>query len=127
MGLRFQFKQMNPGHVSGFRAMRQKSIRLFVGCGVMRVKGSFRVAIALAVLIAVATVLIAPSIEMPETTLRQHHVTSHSAGYDASGNLTSSVTSGLLRAFQTIDAHLLSEGPLSSTRGNSQSSLVLRC
>lgn len=67
-------------------------------------------AIALAVLIAVATVLIAPSIEMPETTLRQHQVTSHSAGYDASGNLTSLGAAGLLRAFQTIDARRPSDG-----------------
>ena len=56
MGLRFQLGQMNPGHAFGFRAVRQKSIRLFAGCGAMRVKGSFRIAIALAVLIAVATV-----------------------------------------------------------------------
>ena|SRR6188472_1409442 len=118
---------MNAGHASGFRASRQKSIRLFVGCGAMRVKGSFRIAIALAVLIAVATVLIAPSIDMPETTLREHHVSSHSADYNSSGNLTSLGTASLLRAFQTIDAHPPSDDPQFSTRGYSQSSLVLRC
>jgi len=118
---------MNPGHALGFLSARHKSIRLFAGCGAMRVKGSFKIAIALAVLIAVATVLIAPSIEMPETTLRQHHVTSHSSGYDASGNLTSLGATGLLRAFQTIDAHRPSDSPQTSTRGHSQSSLVLRC
>ena len=127
MGLRFQLEQMNPGHASSFRAVRQKGIRLFAGCGAMRVKGSFRTAIALAVLVAVATVLIAPSIDMPETTLREHHVTSHSASNNSSGNLTSLGTASLLRAFQTIDVNRPSDGPQFSTRGQSQSSLVLRC
>jgi len=96
-------------------------------CGAMRVKGSFTTAIALAVLVAVAAVLIAPSIDMPETTLREHHVTSHSASNNSSGNLTSLGTASLLRAFQTIDVNRPSDGPQFSTRGQSQSSLVLRC
>src|SRR5258708_7311653 len=100
---------MNPGHASGFLAARQKSFGLFAGGGAMRVEGSFRIAIALAVLIAVATVLIAPSIDMPETALREHHVTSHLVGDHSSGNLTSLGTAGLLRVFQGIDAHRRSD------------------
>jgi hypothetical protein len=127
MTLRFQLGQMNAGHASGFRAAWQKSIQLIAGCGAMRVKGSFRTAIALAVLVAVATVLIAPSIDMPETTLREHHVTSHSASNNSSGNLTSLGTASLLRVFQTIDAHRPSDGLQFSSWGHNQSSLVLRC
>lgn len=118
---------MNPCHASGFLAARQKSIELFAGNGAVRVQGSLRIAIALAVLVAVATVLIAPSIDMPETTLREHHVASHSAGDHSSGNLTTLGTAALLRVFQTIDAHRTSDGPKSSSREHNRSPLVLRC
>lgn len=113
---------MNPLRASGFPAPR-----LFPGDCASRVEGSLKILVALAVLVAVATVLIAPSIDMPETTLREHHVTSHSAGDHSSGNLTSVGTAALLRVFQTIDAHPPLEGPQFSILGHSQSSLVLRC
>ena len=118
---------MNPRHASGLFSARQKSIRLFAGAAAMRVTGSLRMVIAMAVLIAVATVLIAPSIDMPETTLREHHVASHSAGDHSSANLSTLGTAALLRVFQTIDAHRPLESRQSSTRRHSRSFLVLRC
>jgi hypothetical protein len=43
-------------------------------------------AIVLSILIAVATVLIAPQIDMPDTVMRLHHVSSHSSGAHGTSN-----------------------------------------
>jgi hypothetical protein len=53
-------------------------------------KGSFRASVAVAVLLAVATVLIAPTVDLPETVLREHHVVSHASGEHAQGKLRTS-------------------------------------
>jgi hypothetical protein len=53
-------------------------------------KGTFRAGVAMAVLLAVATVLIAPTVDLPETVLREHHVASHASGEHAQGELQAS-------------------------------------
>lgn len=53
-------------------------------------KGTLRAGVVIAVLLAVATTLIAPTVDLPETVLREHHVVSHASGEHAQGRLHSS-------------------------------------
>lgn len=53
-------------------------------------KGTFRAAVAIAVVLAVATILIAPTVDLPETVLREQHVVSHASGEHAQGKLQAS-------------------------------------
>ena len=88
---------------------------------------AFRIGLALAVLFAVAAVLIAPTIDMPETTLREHQVASHFSNEHGTGNLASIcvpgasflLTVGIEKGFS--GRTLLSEPP------RVPSSRVLRC
>jgi hypothetical protein len=50
-------------------------------------KGGFRIGLVVAVLLAVATVLIAPTVDLPETVLRGDHLVSHAGGEHGHGNL----------------------------------------
>ena len=88
---------------------------------------AFRIGVAFAVLFAVAAVLIAPTIDMPETTLREHQVTSHSCGEHGIGNLAPLCVAGasLLLAF-ALEARC-SGNTLLSDRPRVPSSRVLRC
>ncbi len=54
--------------------------------------GALRTWVVLAVLIAVATTLIAPTVDLPETVLREHHVVSHVGAEHALGKLQASFT-----------------------------------
>jgi hypothetical protein len=88
---------------------------------------TLRIAVALAVLFAVATVLIAPTIDMPETVLREHHVASHSIGNHASGNLKVSVGPGLMASVTHSVESYTSGSPRVSSHARVESSQVLRC
>jgi hypothetical protein len=57
-------------------------------------RGVFRSSVVLAVLIAVITTLIAPTVDLPETVLREHHVVSHMNGGHAQGKVQTSSTTG---------------------------------
>ena len=88
---------------------------------------TFRIGVVIAVLLAVATVLIAPTIDMPETTLREHQVTSHFSSEHAPGNLVTWCAAGasVIASHETtarlaISAHF-------GGRRRVPSSLVLRC
>lgn len=85
------------------------------------------IGVSLAVLVAIATVLIAPTVDLPETTLREHQVASHSTGEHAPGSLStiSGVGISALLAFGT--ATRFSPEPLLSHYPRIPSSLVLRC
>jgi hypothetical protein len=87
----------------------------------------FRIAVAIAVLFAVATVLVAPTIDMPETVLREHHVASHSIGNHAAGNLKVSVIPGLTHSVIQTVASYTSASPRPSSESRAKSSQVLRC
>ncbi|MBS1801814.1 MAG: hypothetical protein JST28_00525 [Acidobacteria bacterium] len=80
----------------------------------------------MAVMIAVLTVLIAPSIDMPETVLREHHVAAHAMVNSNSGTLT--VVGYISRAetFHDDTAHVMEHSP-NLEHGHSKASLVLRC
>ncbi|WP_204101528.1 hypothetical protein [Occallatibacter savannae] len=86
----------------------------------------FRIAVVVAVMVAVLTVLIAPSIDMPETVLREHHVAAHTMVNGNSGTLT---VVGIISVADAIDGHavLLNDGSRNPEHGHSQTSLVLRC
>jgi hypothetical protein len=53
-------------------------------------KGALGACVAMAVLLAVAAVLIAPNVDLPETVLREQHVVSHASGEHAQGKLQAS-------------------------------------
>jgi hypothetical protein len=56
--------------------------------------GTLRAGVVIAVLLAVATTLIAPTVDLPETVLREHHVVSHASGEHAQGKLQTSSNAG---------------------------------
>ena len=80
----------------------------------------------MAVMIAVLTVLIAPSIDMPETVLREHHVAAHSMVNTSSGTLMVVGIVSLSEAFHDDTFHVI-ESSRNLEHGHSQTSLVLRC
>lgn len=79
-----------------------------------------------AVMIAVLTVLIAPSIDMPETVLREHHVAAHSMVSSNSGTLTVVGIISLAETLHNDTVHVI-ENSQSLEHGHSQTALVLRC
>lgn len=83
--------------------------------------------VILAILIAVATVLIAPSIDMPDTVLREHFVASHSAGVHATSPMVSAVISVLLVVHAQQSASRSSVTLQSTKSDYKQSSAVMRC
>jgi hypothetical protein len=91
-----------------------------------RTNRGFRIVLAMAVMVAVLTVLIAPSIDMPETVLREHHVASHSMVKSASGTLE---MVGMVPDSQVFrnEAANLHEGSEASDYAHDQTSLVMRC
>lgn len=77
-------------------------------------------------MVAVLTVLIAPSIDMPETVLREHHVAAHSMGNGNSGTLT---VVGIISLAEAFDDRTIAsiEDFRSPEHGHGKTSLVLRC
>lgn len=96
-------------------------------CAALFRDGSFiRLAIVVAVLAAVLTVLIAPSIDMPETVLREHHVAPHSMATNGSGTLTMTGLISVEQVFQDLTIQTVgSFNDLDQT--HVRTSLVLRC
>ena len=88
---------------------------------------TFKLGVALAVLVAVATVLIAPTVDLPETTLREHQVASHSSGEHAPGSFSTFFSAGVSALFAFGIAARFSLEPLLSHRARVPSSQVLRC
>jgi hypothetical protein len=87
----------------------------------------FKIGVAFAVLLAVATVLIAPTIDMPETTLREHQVASHSCSGHAPGGLSTFSVAGTSALLAFGNAARLAMIPQLSKRPRVPSSMVLRC
>jgi len=92
----------------------------------LRTIKELRIVIAVAVMVAVLTVLVAPSIDMPETVLREHHVASHSMMSNSSGTLTVVGLVSFAQAFHNDAVHVIENSRILD-HGHSQSSLVLRC
>lgn len=92
----------------------------------LRGSARLKLVIVATVLAAVLAVLIAPSIDMPETVLREHHVASHSTVTNASGTLAAVRTISDSLAFR-YEAVQLSESLAAFDHGHSQTSLVMRC
>jgi hypothetical protein len=84
--------------------------------------------VVLTLLLTVLTVQIAPTVDLPETTLRDHRVvSSHSSGEHASGGFTI-VSSAPRLQWRTLDKEKSpSSESQSSDRTRFPSSLVLRC
>lgn len=85
-----------------------------------------RTAVAMAVMIAVFTVLIAPSINTPETVLREHHVSAHSMTNGNSGTLIVVGVISLADASYHDSVHLIESDGVVGFASN-QPSPVLRC
>jgi hypothetical protein len=88
---------------------------------------SFKIGVALTVLVAVAAVLIAPTIVMPMTTLRVHHVSSHTSAGHANGTLLASSNPGLPHLLPSAFGSQISVGLRSPNRALSLTPLVLLC
>jgi hypothetical protein len=88
---------------------------------------AYTLAVILTILVAVATALIAPSIDMPDTVLREHHVSLHAAGAHAVNNLSNTGSAILNEPVQSDAAIRVSETLPSSENGRTQMSFVLRC
>ena len=86
----------------------------------------FRVAVVAIVMMAILTVLLAPSIDMPETVLREHHVAAHSVVNNNAGTLTVVGMISGAEAFQNGSVDL-AENSRTREHEHSQASLVLRC
>ena len=110
---------------SHFPDARQGGRRALLLKGV-RSSRALKTVLALAVMFAVLTVLIAPSIDMPETVLREHHVASHSVANGPAGTL---VVVGMFSDAQELgtEAVLLYESSEASGYAHSLTSVVLRC
>ena len=88
---------------------------------------SFKIGVALTVLVAVATVLIAPTIVMQMTTLRTHHVSSHAGGVHVNGSLHASTDPGLSHILPSAFGSQVSVRLRSPNRALSLAPLVLLC
>jgi hypothetical protein len=89
---------------------------------------TFKFGVTLVLLITVATVLIAPTIDMPETTLREHRVaSSHGSGEHTQGgfSIVSSASSFNWHAFEMEERR--SPDVQTSDRASGLSTIVLRC
>ena len=89
---------------------------------------SFKIGVALTVLVAVAAVLIAPTIVMPMTTLRVHHrVSSHAGAVHAHGGLLAATDPGLSHLIPSAFGSQISVELRTPNRALSLTPLVLLC
>ena len=83
--------------------------------------------VILTILVAVATALIAPSIDMPDATLREHQVSLHAAGSHSTNNLLNTGIPIPNEAVESDGVSCISEITPSTDIRHIQSSVVLRC
>lgn len=93
----------------------------------MCLSNAYTLAVILTILVAVATALTAPSVDMPDTVLHEHHLSVHGAENHASNNLSDTCSDVLNGAAQTNAAVRVPETLHLSGNGRTQSSFVLRC
>jgi hypothetical protein len=84
-------------------------------------------AFVLTILVAVATVLIAPQVDMPDTVLRLHHVSSHSAGTHGLSSVSDTGIAVLAEAPQSDDASRSSDNLNPQDGLHARLSVVMRC
>jgi hypothetical protein len=123
---------MDRKHTSGGKGSRSTAgpariLRLARGRDSVYLGRVYTLAVILTILVAVATALIAPSIDMPDSVLREHHVTLHAAGAHTANNLSSTGSAIFNEAIQSDTAIHGSETSPSSNIERTQSSFVLRC
>lgn len=87
----------------------------------------FTVVIVFTILVAVATALIAPSIDMPDGVMREHHVATHTSGAHGTSNLANSGVTVRVEISQNHGASRSSESLNLYIGEHSQSFVVLRC
>lgn len=119
-------------HISGGKGSRSiagpaRLLRLARGRDSVCLGRVYTLAVILTILVAVATALIAPSIDTPDTVLREHHVSLHAAGAHNANNLSSTGSTIFNEAVQSGTAIHASETSSSSDIERTQSSFVLRC
>ena len=82
---------------------------------------------ALLAVLAVATALIAPTIDIPDTVLPGHCVSAHAGGTVFSGAASIAAAAGALRAFEGSSAFQGFGGRKSFQPGYSARTIVMRC
>ncbi len=123
--------------MSGARTFRCNGFRS--GAGLLRVpqfpgrrdsvcsRKAFSAIVILTILVAVSTALIAPSIDMPDGVLHEHHAAGHSAGGHGSNTLVNSGSSTPVEAHLDQSTSQIAEILHSPHSGHDQLSVVMRC
>ena len=111
------------GRRSIFSARRQG--RSVLCAGAFRHRRA-RLLLVMTLLAAVLVVLIAPSIDMPETVLREHHVAPHAMANNGSGTLAVTGLISVEQVFQDLTIQTLGSFWILDQM-HSQTSVVLRC
>src|SRR3569833_989188 len=115
------------GRRSVFSARRRDRKETVDACAeVLRHGGIIRLAVVIAVMAAVLTVLIAPSIAMPETVVREPHVASHSMASSCAGTLTIAELISIVQVFKDDTVQALEHFRIPDY-AHGHASLVLRC
>ena len=120
-------RHTSVGKVARSNAGQLRIYRLTQGEGSVCTRRAYTLAVILTILVAVATALIAPSIDMPDTVLREHQVSLHAAGTHAANNLLNTGVSSPGEAIQSDAASHDAEVSPSSHIGRTQTPFVLRC
>jgi hypothetical protein len=82
---------------------------------------------ALLAVLAVATALIAPTIDIPDTVLPGHCVSAHAGSMLFSGAASIATAAGAIRAFEGLSAFHVFNGRNSLQLGYSAHTIVMRC
>ena len=108
-------------------AAKRRIYRLIQSRDSAYLRPAFSVVIVLTILVAVATALIAPSIDMPDGVMREHHVSSHASGVHGTGNLVHSGVAVRIEGSLDDGASRSSEIRHTNSGEHTQSFVVMRC
>jgi hypothetical protein len=120
-------KHTSIGKESSALAENWRIHRLIQGQDSVCSRRAYTFTVILTILLAVAMALIAPSIEMPDTVLREHHVSSHVAGVHGANIPINTIVATPVQSVDSGRISRISETLNPSISANLQSTVVLRC
>ena len=101
--------------------------RLIKSCDSACFRRNYTFAVVLTILVALATALIAPSIDIPDGVLHEHSVSSHSIAAHSTGNLSNTSIVNPAEIIQSNEISSISAILHFSNGDSTDSSVVLRC